>query len=98
MFKGTDVGMADEGTSSGSDSDILSKRCGVALAATIAELFCKSALARLAMVSVQAEKFGGEDTHHIGFVNGIPINFGSPTRDGNNAPSLCVSSGLSHRR
>ena len=80
----------------GFDSDTTSNRCGVDRASSIAIGSARSTLAISAIVSVQALKFGGEDTHPIGFVRGIPTSLGSPGRDGNNAARCIVSSGRSH--
>ena len=79
-------------------SETVSSRCGDALASVSAPGCCNVAFARSATVSVQAQKFGGDDTHPIGFVRGIPTRGGSPGRVGRRTASLIVSSGLIQRR
>ena len=82
----------------GRDSEITSKQCGVLQAHCMASLSFKSAFAISHVVSVQAEKFGGDETHPIGLVRGMPINAGSFVREGNMTAKRCVSSGRNHSR
>ena len=83
---------------SGRDSEITSNRCGVSRAHCMASLFFKSEFAISHVVSVQAEKFGGDETHPIGLVSGMPINAGSFVREGNRTAKRCVSSGRNQSR
>ena len=78
---------------SGLDSETTSKRCGVQRALAMALGLAKSLLAISAMVSVQAEKFGREETQPMGLRSGIPINSGSLGRDGKSTARQCVSLG-----
>ena len=62
-------------------SKTTSNRCGVARAICIDFTFFKSSFAISHTVSIQAEKFGGEETHSIGLVSGMPTKSGSFGRD-----------------
>ena len=66
----------------GLNSETTSNRWGIACVCCIAAGFCKSSLAKLAMILVHAEKFGGDKTQPIGFDNGIPIRSGLFGLDG----------------
>ena len=66
----------------GTVSETSSRQCGDLL---ICSRYCKSrslAFAMSATVSVHAQKLGGDTTHPMGLVNGIPIIAGSLSLEG----------------
>ena len=80
---GTELGTG-LGSSTGRDSETMSKRWGWLQVGIMTSLSLRSSFALSATVSVQAEKFGGEGIHPMGFVMGIPIRDGSFFCVGNN--------------
>ena len=80
------------------DSETSSNLCGVLYAPFSRSLDDKLALAKSVTVSVNAQKLGGDDTHPIGLVNGMPTNAGSFSRDGKRTANQMVSPGAIHSR